>query len=175
MGTTAEARLHFTGRDTMTPMKMTASKALLSTTIALLSVVVMGLLPDQWDKSLSSYQASVESSTRSLATATSTVSGDPALRNPFFARLASQYGSAWEKDVHPSLVRWVAWQRIVGNHAIITGIGGVDEDGTPHAGLSEIMIAVTEWDGTDLFSFGLPSEYRGIPIKIVKMGFAAIL
>jgi hypothetical protein len=156
-------------------MKINDIKNMLSATVPSLFIVVLWLLPDALNKP-SWNQTSGDPLLLPSITPTQTFSGDPALRNPFFAALAKQYGSTWEKDLHPGLVLWVEWQRIIGTHAIITGYGGIDSEGMlPHPGVSEIIIAVTEWDGTDLFSAGLPIEYKGIPIKIIEMGFATTL
>jgi hypothetical protein len=96
--------------------------------------------------------------------AAQTAQMDPALRLPGIAELAREHPTDWVQRVAPSIRPMIAWQRIVGSHALILGWSGEQPNATyTHP---RVVIMVGEWDGTDLFALGLPRVYNGKPVVI---------
>ena len=91
--------------------------------------------------------------------------GDAALCFPEFAELARQYPADWEERVHPSIRPIIGLQRSIGQHALVVGFA--DEEPSPTYPNPNPVVSVAYWDGTDLFSLGVPRTYNGKPVVIM--------
>jgi len=96
---------------------------------------------------------------------------DFALRHPLFAGAAKKYGKDWEKNVHPRVQILLNLQRVLRDHALVVGFS--DEEPNPkytkNILILKVIITVTKWDKTDLFSLGIPKKYaNGKPVEIVE-------
>jgi len=92
---------------------------------------------------------------------------DPILCNPAWVKFVEQYPHDWEQRVHPKLRAVIAWQRLVGCHAVV--IGYADEVGNLKYTAPKVKILIGRWDGTDLFKLGIPRTYNGKPVEIVDI------
>jgi hypothetical protein len=92
---------------------------------------------------------------------------DAAVCLPHMEEWARLHPKDWDKRVPPYFRQIVEWQRAVKHHALI----GSWQERTPNEHdptPAHVLIRVTRWDGTDLFSLGLPPAYQGKPVRILN-------
>ena len=86
---------------------------------------------------------------------------DPAFLLPGVKKLAQLHPQDWEERLHPHIQLLARWQRLIGNHGLVTGLSQL---GVENADLGAF---VAGWDGTDLYELGLPRTYNGQTVVVV--------